>query len=140
MKHKGAVSQTYIERDYHVLPDLLRRAKHIATYPTTSKELLKIAADLPTEKFYITDDAAFIYIYKRHLHGIHPHFSSPYKKKLFDALYEEVLKMMKSEKYSNMTLKHITLLALSHPAPCVGLRPRAIEQIVSEIRCKKKNE
>ncbi len=138
MKHKGAVSQTYIERDYHVLPELIRRAKHIATYPITSRGLFKLAANLPTEKFYITDDAALLYINKRCIHGIIPHFTSPYKRKLFNALYEEVMKMKKSEKYKDMGLRHITILALNHPAPCVGMRPRAIEQRISEIRCEKK--
>lgn len=140
MKHKGSVSQTYIERDHRVLPDLVRRAKHLTTYPTTSKKLFRIAAELPTDKFYITDDAAFEYIYKRHLHNVIPHFVNPFKKKLYEALYEEVLKMMKKEAYCNMGLKYVTLLALDRPAPCVGLTPRGIENRISKIRCKKRNE
>jgi hypothetical protein len=140
MKHKGSVSQTYIERDHRVLPDLIRRAKHLATYPTTSKKLFRIAAELPTEKFYITDDAAIVYVSKRHIHNITPQFANPFKKRLFDALYEEVVKMMKCEEYSKMGLKYVTLLALSRPAPCVGLAPRGIENRISKIRCKKNHE
>ena len=137
MKHRGAVSQTYIERDNRVLPDLIRRAKHIATYPTSSKKLLHIAAELPTDKFYIADDAALHYIYKRHLHNIRPHFINPYKERLYNALYQEVVEMMKREDYCRLGLKTVTILALSRPAPCVGMTPRGIGNIISNIRCRK---
>ena len=126
MKHKQSVSQTYIERDRKVLPELVRQAKRKATYPTSGNKLFQIAAELPTDKFYIGDDAACDYIRKRFIRKIHPVFVSPYKQRLYDALYDEVVKMMKMEKYKNMGLKDITLLALGHQAPCVGLTPYII--------------
>lgn len=126
MKHKESVSQTYIERDRIVLPDLIRRAKHIATYPTTMKKLYHIAAELPTDKFYISDDAAYDYIRKRLFHHITPTFISPFKQRLFEALYEEVTKMLQYEKYQQMGWKSTTILALGRPAPCVGLTPYII--------------
>ena len=94
MKHKDSVSQIYIERD-KFLPRLLRQAKLVATYPTSMKKLYEIAANLPADKFYISDDAACEYMRKRCLHNITPQFISPYKQRLFDALYDEVIKMMK---------------------------------------------
>jgi hypothetical protein len=126
MKHQKSVTQTYIERDRKVLPELIRRAKHQASYPTSANKLYHIAAELPTDKFYIGDDAACEYIRKRFLHQVHPKFISPYKQRLFDALYDEVVKMKESEKYRSMGLKDVTLLALGHQAPCVGLTPYII--------------
>lgn len=126
MKHLKSITQTYIERDRKVLPELIRRAKHLATYPTSAKKLYHIAAELPTDKFYISDDAACEYIRKRFFHNIQPKFISPFKQRLFDALYHEVSEMLRQEKYSKMGLKNVTILALERPAPCVGLTPYII--------------
>lgn len=140
MKHKKSVSQTYIERDRKVLPDLMRKAKHLATYPTTMSKLCRIAAELPTDRFYISDDAAFAYVRKRFYHGIEPKFISPFKQRLFEALYEEVLEMMSHEKYRKMGLKSTIILALEHKAPCVGLTPYIIGlRILNQHRHKHQN-
>lgn len=133
MKHKKSVSVAYIERDSRMIPELVRRAKRIAPYPTSMKNIYHIAAELPTDKFYIGDDAACDYIRKR-IQNITPKFLSPYKQKLFEALYEEVTYMMKSEKYQKMGLKSTTLLALARPAPCVGLTP----YILGLISCRQR--
>ena len=126
MKHKRSVSQAYIERDRRVLPELIRQAKHQATYPTTMNVLYKIAAELPTDKFYISDDAALAYIRKRYFHKVVPRFISPFKQRLFEALYDEVTAMMACKKYREMGWKNATILALQRPAPCVGLTPYII--------------
>lgn len=140
MKRKGNVSQVYIERDNHVLPKLIKKAKSLATYPTTMNKLYYIAAELPTDKFYITDDAAYAYIYKRYLHNIVPKFTNPYKHQLFEAFYNEVCQMMQCEKYKLMGLRSTTILALGRPAPCCGLTPLAIRNRISKIRCRKRHE
>lgn len=126
MKHKGSVSQTYMDRDKKVLPELICQAKHLATYPISTMKLYHIAAELPTDKFYIADDAAYFYILKRVLNNVNVTFKNSYKQKLYDALYTEVTKMMKESKYAGMSLKNITILALCRPAPCVGLAPWGI--------------
>jgi hypothetical protein len=137
MKHKGSISITYKKRDRVVLPRLIRQARHLATYPTTTKQLLVIAANLPTDRFYISDDAAYAYVSRRYMHNDTPQLSNKYKTILFEALYEEVMKMMKEEKYKTMSLKNITILALSRPAPCVGLSPGTIKNIKSMVKLKK---
>lgn len=141
MKHNGSVSQIYVERDRKILPDLIRRAKHLATYPVNMNTLYRIAADLPTDKFYISDDAAYSYMRKRIFRGIEPKFTSPYKQKLFESLYEEVMKMLDTEKYRQLGWKTTTMLALAHPAPCVGLTPYMIgETILRRQRNKHKKD
>lgn len=139
MKHKGSVSQTYLSRDEKVLPDLIRQAKHLATYPISTIKLYQIAADLPTDKFYIADDAAYEYILKRMFRGVEVAFNNHYKQRLYDAFFEEVSKMMKQETYKKMSVKNVTILALSRPAPCVGLAPWGIWKALLRQR-KKKNE
>ncbi len=126
MKHKGSVSQTYLARDKKVLPELICQAKHLATYPISTMKLYHIAANLPTDKFYIADDAAYFYILKRVLNNINVTFKNSYKQRLYEAFYQEVTKMMKESKYATMSLKDISLLALDRPAPCVGLAPWGI--------------
>lgn len=138
MKHKGSVSHTYTERDRVVLPKLIRQAKHLTTYPTTMRKLSHLAANMPTDRFYISDDAAYAYINRRYIHNDAPTFSNPYKNRLFNALYDEVCKMMQQEKYRSMGLKNVTILALSRPAPCVGISPRTIENIKSLVKQLKK--
>lgn len=140
MKHRACVSQTYIERDRVTLPLLLRKAKHLATYPTTMTKLYHIVADLPTEKFYISDDAACEYMRKRLLHNIKPKFFSPYKQRLFDALYDEVIKMLQIKKYQDMGWKNTTILALGRPAPCVGLTPYIIGLRIRKLHKNKRHE
>ena len=139
MKHKGSVSQTYLSRDEKVLPDLIRQARHLATYPISTMKLYQIAADLPTDKFYIADDAAYVYILKRMFKGVHIKFRNNYKQKLYDAFYEEVSKMMRMDTYKKMSVKNVVILALLRPAPCVGLAPWGIWKALLRQR-KKKNE
>jgi len=138
MKHKNSISQTYIKRDKEAIPKLFRRAKEIAEYPTTTKRLFEIVADLPTQQFYVADDAAMSYIRKRVMHGEHKKFRNPYKQRLFDALYEEVISMLKEEKYKAMGLKNTVICALSRPAPCIGLTPFVIFRLY--VRNRKTNE
>lgn len=138
MKHKKSISQTYLRRDKVEIPRLFVRAKEIAEYPTTTKKLFEIAAELPTDQFYIADDAAMAYIRKRILHGIRTKYTNPYKQRLFDALYEEVSRMMKEDKYRKMGLKSTVICALSRPAPCVGLTPFVVFRTYCRFRAKKK--
>lgn len=138
MKHKESVTQVYIRRDTVVLPYLIRQAKLLATCPVSAKKVYQIAAELPVDRFYIGDDAACNYIRKRIYYGETPQFISPYKQKLFDALYDEVMKMRDTERYGEMSLKDVTILALSHKAPCVGLTPYIIG--VRERRQKRRHK
>ena len=128
MKHKGSISQTYLERDDVEIPRLYKRARQIATYPTTVMRLFEIAAELPVKKYYISDYAAYEYLRQRFFHNKKITFRSHYKQRLFDALYQDVKKMMEQEKYQKMGLMNTTILALGRPAPCIGLSPFVILQ------------
>lgn len=123
MKHKGSISQAFLRRDTIIIPDIYRRAKSLATYPTTTENLFKIAADLSVDKYYISDDAALRYVRRRYYKGERKKFLSPFKEKLFNALYEKVLRMMEEEKYREQGLATTIILALNTPAPCIGLSP-----------------
>ena len=140
MKHKKSISQTYIDRNRRVLPELVRQAKRIASYPTTMKQLCHIAAELPTDRFYISDDAAYEYIRKRVLKNKKKKFRHVFRERIYEALYEQVLKLKKMEKYKDMDWKNITILALSQPAPCVGLTPYIIQKTLWKRRNNKSFE
>lgn len=139
MKHCGSISQTYRKRDRMAVLDVYRRAKALAEYPTTTKKLFEIAARLPVSQFYISDDSALLYVRNRMFRGIRPSLMNPYKQKLFEALYDLVCSMMKEEKYSSQGLASTTIIALSRPAPCIGLTPTVIYQKYLKALQHKKN-
>ena len=126
MKHRGSISQTYLRRDNKAVPDLYRRAKALAEYPTTTMNIFEIAASLPVDTFYIADDAALSYVRSRIYTNVKRTFRNRYKQKLFDALYDEVMKMLEESRYQEMGLAATVIIALSRPAPCVGLTPGAL--------------
>ena len=128
MKHKGSISQAYLERDRRIIPDLVRQAKRIAEYPTNLEKIFKIAATLPVKMYYIADDSAIDYVRRRQC-GRHRHFNNPYKQQLYNALYEEVKTLLQHSKYQNLSLRDTVIIALSHPAPCIGLAPTGIRKI-----------
>ncbi|MBR0166144.1 MAG: hypothetical protein IJQ13_04620 [Prevotella sp.] len=141
MKHKGSISHTYKRRDAVVIPFLFRKAKMVAEYPTNTHKLFKIAADLPVDRFYISDDAALRYIRKRYYKGKHDKFRSKYKERLFEALYDLVCDMMNDDRYKSKGLATTTMLALLRPAPCVGLTPNEIYLRHLNLRgCNRKKE
>jgi len=133
-----AITPIYVERDSVVLPRLVRQAMLASSYPIRMPDIYLAAAESPVDKFYIGDHAACDYMRKRFLHKKTPKFVSPYKKRLFDALYDEVVRMMHCEEYKGMGLKNLTLLALEHKAPCVGLTPTIIGRRYSKVRKRRK--
>ena len=141
MKHKGSITETYIHRDNVVLPALFRKAKEMASYPTTMKELCQIVASLPVPCFCISDDAALNYMRCRILKGRIKHFKSDYKNRLFEALYQTVRALMKvqSSKFKVQSIKSYTLQALDRPAPCVGLTPDEIQRKLHDMHQRNKH-
>lgn len=123
MKHKGSISQAFLRRDTVVIPEIYRRAKQLAEYPTTTENLFRIAAELPVDKYYISDDAALRYIRHRLYKGKKKKFLSRYKEMVFEALYEKVTDMMKEERYKKQGLATTVICAMETPAPCIGLSP-----------------
>ena len=136
MKHKGSISQTYLKRDRDTIPEIVRRAKHVVDYPTNLGKIFNVAANLPVNAYYIADDSAIDYVRDRRS-GRHRRFSNPYKQRLYESLYEEVEKMVMQTKYREMSMKDVVIIALTHPAPCVGLAPTGIRKIYTRLRYKK---
>lgn len=126
MKRKGHISQTYLRRDNVVLPELYMRAKRFVSYPTSINKIFQLMAELPTDRYYISDDAAMSYIRKRMFHGEEPKFNTKERQRLYESFYNEVSTMMEQEKYKRLGLVETTVIALMRPAPCVGLSPSGI--------------
>lgn len=134
MKKRGDISQDYIYRDRVVLPELIRQARNIVEYPTTEEKIYQTAANLPTKRFYMSDDSATALIRSHIQNGIRPRFISLYKQRLYDALYEEVTRMLSESRYQGMSIGEVTTIALTHPAPCIGLTPKVIMRITVRNR------
>ena len=133
MKHKGSISQAYLERDRRIIPDLVRQAKNIVSYPTDLNTIFKVAATLPVRMFYIADDPAIDYVRCRR-DGRQKQFSNPYKQQLYDALYNEVEKMLEQSKYREMSLRDVVIIAMTNTAPCIGLAPTGIRKIYTRLK------
>lgn len=140
MKHKGAISQVYLKRDREVVPMLFKKAKQIASYPTTQEQLFRIAAEIPVDQYYLSDDTAVLYIRNRIFRGINKIHGSAYKQRLFESLYEAVCELRKDVRYKSKGLDYITMLALQRPAPCVGLSPNVMLQKYLQYRNKNEDE
>lgn len=123
MKHKASITQTYLKRDREAIPHLFRVAKSLAPYPTTTKQLFEIAASLPCDQYYISDDAALSYFRNRRFHNRVVRFKNPFKQRLFDAFYDEVTSMMAQDRYKGVSVRDAVICSLSRPAPCIGLTP-----------------
>lgn len=134
MKHKGSISQTYLKRDAEILPQLFRKARNTATWPTTMQQLCRVVASLPTPYFCIADDAALDYARKRLFHGIAKEFRSPYKQRLYEAFWEEFKTLYDAQ--PDAGLQNCVWQALARPAPCVGLTPWIIQFKISRINKK----
>ena len=137
MKHKGSISQSYIERDKLVIPDLVRQAKHIVDYPTSLDKIFRVAATIPVKAFYIADDSAIDYV-RRRQNGICRSFANPYKEQLYESFYQEVCRLRQNIRYKNTSLKDLVIIALTHPAPCIGLAPTGIRKIYTRLKAKNK--
>ena len=131
MKHKNSISQINPMRDKEIMI-LYRKALTMVEYPTTLEIVCRVVSELPASCFYISDTSAFRYVSQR-LKGIQQHFdeASYRKEQLYEALYEECLAMREKEKYKSLCMTRIVDIALSHPAPCLGLSPRSIRQKIS---------
>ena len=137
MKHKGAISQVYRKRDEVIVPQLFMKAKQLSSYPTTMERLFKIAAEIPVDQYYLSDDTAVLYIRNRIFRGINKIHSSPYKQRLFESLYQIVCELRSEERYKTRGLDYITMLALQRPAPCIGLSPAVMLQKYLQHRNRK---
>lgn len=137
MKHKGSISQNYLERDRRIIPDLVRQAKGIVSYPTDQAAIFKVAATLPVKMFYIADDSAIEYV-RGCRKGRRKSFKNPYKQQLYDSLYHEVEKMLEFSRYREMRLRDVVIIAMNNTAPCIGLAPSGIRKIYIRLKSAKR--
>lgn len=137
MKYKGSISQSYLERDKRIIPDLVRRAKYVVGYPTNLIKIFEVAATLPVKAHYISDDSAIVYVRKR-MQGQRHHFVNRYKEQLYESLFTEVRDMQQDGKYASMSLNDTVVIALTRPAPCVGLAPTGIRKIYTQLMTEKR--
>lgn len=139
MKHKGSISQVNIARNL-MAERLFREAKRVASWPTNTMRLCEIAANLPVREFYIAEEAALAYIRKRINTGVSPSFVTPYKQRLYDALYERVRELQQQERYADVPLTVVVGAALASSAPCLGVTPRSLYLLITHKKYKKKGK
>ena len=122
MRHKGSISQINIERNKVVL-ELFQRAKNLVKWPSNITTICETAAKLPVDKFYISTDAAVVYVRQRYYNNKIKIFNSPYKQQLYEVMYKNFLKVVESPENKNRSLPELVIKVLAMPAPCLGLAP-----------------
>jgi hypothetical protein len=136
MRHKGNISYVNEQRN-KIIPELFRQAVVLAPVPSSPIMICEKAVELPTKEFYVSFDAALCYIRKRYYHNKHHTFSSRYKQKLYEALYEKFVEL--KQLHEEMLLTDVVSLALGCTAPCLGLSPSQFYTILLKYQKKMKN-
>ncbi len=129
MKHKNSVTQVNIERDREIVT-LYNRAKAIAGSPTTTHRICQIAANLPASQFYISDYWALRYI-KDRCKGKRRRFRNRRKQTLYNALYDTYRNLSRRHEYVSLPMESVVDIALSQPAPFIGISPDTIHRLLS---------
>ena len=128
-RYKGAVSQINQERD-KMVHTLYKKAKGMVQWPTRIATICELVAMLPTPKFFISFDTAVVYIRRRYYYGTHISFLSKHKQLLYDALYARFKELRDNISYKNKSLPGLVLMALESQAPCIGISPYLIYEII----------
>ncbi len=139
MRHKGSVSQVNKKRNETLL-HLFSKAKRMVSWPTNMCKICETIADMPVKEFYISDEAATVYVRQRYYHGERKKFRSKQRQRLYDALYSKVLELKRQPKYKEHPINSIVSTALLHPAPCIGLEPMVIYSFLPHKPKRKKKK
>ncbi len=126
MRHVNSVSQVNKERDKEIIL-LYNRAREIVGTPATIDRICKIAANMSVSKFYISDEAAMRYIQDRKA-GRPRTFRNKYKRTLYNALFDTYRYLSKRKEYTACSMARIIDIALSQPAPFIGLSPDTLQR------------
>lgn len=111
---------------------LFRKAKRMVEYPTTMAKICDYIAKMPTSCYYLADSTAYRYVCKR-IKGEKPKFGKyqDMKEKLFEAFYQDFLRLRQMEQYKEYNTKHLVYVCLDLPAPNIGMAPRYIQMKIS---------
>jgi len=133
VRHKGCISQVNIKRDKAIL-SLYRQAMNIVEWPTDCMKICEIAANLPAPEFFISEETALVYIRDRYINNKNHRFNSPYRQRLYDALYQRFVSLREVPSNSNKDILSLVLEALQSQAPCIGITPQWIYYVITRQR------
>ena len=128
MRHKGSISQVNIERD-RMVPVLFRKAKSLVAWPTKMSVICELVANMPVTEFFISSDTAIVYVRNRYGGKEVRPFQSQYKQLLYDTLYDRFLELMEKNR-KRKSIPYVVQLALASSAPCLGISPYQVYQIM----------
>lgn len=138
-RHKGAVSQINLERD-KMVHALFKKAKNMVQWPTRIATICELVAMMPVPKFFISFETAVVYIRRRYYYNTQITFEAQHKQLLYDALYARFIELRDNQSYKNVSLPGLVLKALESQAPCVGISPCVIYEIVLNYRKQAKKQ
>lgn len=128
MRHKKSISQINIERDKEV-KRLYRQAQAIAGCPATIERICHIMANLPCNRFYLSDYWAVRYV-KNRRNGKAKKFNNPRKQILYNAFYNTFMQLARDARYKNKDVETVVYAALMKPAPIIGLSPNFLKNVL----------
>lgn len=135
MKKKGALSGTNKKRDAELLR-LWNMARQLM-YDDKNKSYLvldvyELMSTLPCNGYHVSDDSAWRYIESRRK-GKTPKLKSPYKRKLYERLYDTVMALRIRADYVSASTQALMYRAMTFRAPCIGLSPARIRSEIERL-------
>jgi hypothetical protein len=127
MKTKGDYCRVHNGRNQEILYHY-RRMRRTCQY-TSLCDICNEIATLPASRFYISEERGKSILLQYSRTG-HVYCSSPYKRKLYGAFIKEVMAQRRAP--LNVKVRR----ALDKEAPCLGVSPSRIQNILSKMGAK----
>lgn len=128
MRHKNSISQINLERNKEI-KRLYRQAQSIAGSPVTIDRICHIMANLPCDRFYLSDYWALRYV-KNRRRGKIKKFGNPQKQTLYNAFYNTFVQLSRSSEYKDKSIETVVYAALEKPAPIIGLSAAFLKNVL----------
>lgn len=119
------------QQKYH---DILVAYNRIAPECRQQADVWKRLAEEPAPRFYISHFQAYqrmLQMYKgdRTINNL-----SPYRRRLFEALYDKCLELSQKREYCKLSLYQLTSFAITQPAPSFFISPATMPAVVKKAR------
>lgn len=120
--------------------DLMAAYRRIAPSCATQAQAWRRVAESPAPRYYITHYQAYQRMLQMFRGDRKVREMSIYKKRLYESLYDTVIKLSQKREFLNMSLYQITQYAILEPAPSFFVSPTSMPRIFHEMKDVEKNK
>ena len=116
------------------LIDLMKAYRRAAPTCTTQKQAWIRTAESPAPRYYITHFQAYQRMLQYFKGDRMENYTNPYRKALFDALYETCIELSQKPEYLGMSLYKLTQFAITQPAPSFFVSPESMPVLFKKMK------